>query len=155
MPNDQVWLRLPIAVLAVWRLAHLVSSEDGPFDAITRIRLKAGDGSLGKLLDCPFCLSLWFAAPLAAFVTRDPLEWAVVWLAVSGGSCLLERGVRQRETQEHSGGTSDVVLWTVPPGGARAVDVAGGERAGAGASEPVFRGVDGDAARATPRVAGT
>jgi hypothetical protein len=134
MPNDIMWVRLPIAVLAVWRLAHLVSSEDGPFDAITRMRLKAGDGSLGKLLDCPFCLSLWFAAPLAAFVTRDPVEWAVVWLAVSGGSCLLERGVRRASVEEHHGGTSDVVLWELPPGSARAVDALG-ERAGSGASE--------------------
>jgi hypothetical protein len=42
-------------------------------------------------MDCFYCLSLWIAAPAAVFVTRQFPAWLMVWLAVSGAACLLER----------------------------------------------------------------
>jgi uncharacterized protein DUF1360 len=83
--------RLVLAVLAAWRLTHLLAREDGPFDLIVRLRARLGAGFLGSLLDCFYCLSLWVAAPMAVFVSRRPVEWALAWLAVSGAACLLER----------------------------------------------------------------
>ena len=62
---DSEWLRLILAVLATWRLSRLVAFEDGPWDAVARLRRLTGDGMLGHLMDCPYCLSLWFAAPAA------------------------------------------------------------------------------------------
>ena len=64
------WFALVVAVLATWRLAHLVAHEDGPFDVVVAARRAAGAGVLGRLMDCPYCLSLW--------------------LAISGGACLVE-----------------------------------------------------------------
>ncbi|HVP53835.1 MAG TPA: DUF1360 domain-containing protein [Candidatus Eisenbacteria bacterium] len=80
-----------LAVLATWRVTHLLANEDGPADIIVRFRVLLGRSVVGKLMDCFNCLSLWVAALAAFFVTRRPLEWLFCWLALSGGACLLER----------------------------------------------------------------
>ena len=101
-----------VAVLAVWRLTHLLAAEDGPADIVVRLRRLLGNSLAGKMMDCFYCLSVWIAAPAALFVTHRPmslsiaqpqgplsvrilsggiLEWAVNWLAISGAACLLER----------------------------------------------------------------
>lgn len=108
------WMRFVLAVLASWRVTHLVASEDGPADIIVRFRALLGQGILGKLMDCFNCLSLWVAALAALFVSRRPLEWVFCWLALSGGACLLERirnepVVIQPKSQPAEGDTSDVL----------------------------------------------
>jgi hypothetical protein len=80
-----------LAVLATWRVTHLLANEDGPADIIFRLRRRLGDGYIGSLMDCFNCMSIWIAAPLALFVSTNPLSWLVSWLALSGGACLLER----------------------------------------------------------------
>lgn len=90
------WFRLTLSVLATWRVAHLIAHEDGPFDVIVRLRQRAGDGVLGKLMDCPYCLSLWIAAPLALLLAGSPGAWCVAWLGISGGASLLEKFSRPR-----------------------------------------------------------
>jgi uncharacterized protein DUF1360 len=85
-----------VAVLATWRLTHLLSSEDGPADVIVRVRALLGRSLAGRLMDCFYCLSLWIAAPMAFFVCRAPSERLATWLAVSGAACLLERIGQQR-----------------------------------------------------------
>jgi len=85
------WGRFLLAVLATWRVTHLLAGEDGPANLIVRFRALLGQSLAGKLMDCFNCLSLWIAAPAALFVSRSPLEWFFSWLALSGGACLLER----------------------------------------------------------------
>lgn len=85
------WLKLTIAILATWRLTHLLAREDGPADLIARLRLGLGSGVLGRMFDCFQCLSLWVAMPAALWVTMRPLDACLVWLAVSGAACLCER----------------------------------------------------------------
>jgi len=91
MTETSFWARFVLAVLATWRVTHLLASEDGPADIIVRVRRLLGQSFLGALMDCFNCLSLWIAAPAAMFVWRQPLRWFVAWLALSGGACLLER----------------------------------------------------------------
>ena len=86
-----VWPRFVLAVLATWRVTHLLTNEDGPADLVVGFRRLLGRSLLGKLIDCFNCLSLWLAAPAALLVSRKPLEWFLAWLALSGGACLLER----------------------------------------------------------------
>jgi len=88
-------MRLVLAVLACWRVSHLLAREDGPWDVVARVRGALGGGVLGKMMDCFYCLSVWVAAPLAFFVTPAAVERGVAWLAVSGGACLLERMARE------------------------------------------------------------
>ena len=85
-----IW-RFVLAVLATWRVTHLLASEDGPADIIVQFRILLGQSIVGKLMDCFNCLSLWVAALAALFVSQRPLEWLFCWLALSGGACLLER----------------------------------------------------------------
>ena len=107
-------MRFVLAVLATWRVTHLLASEDGPADLIVRFRRLLGQSLLGSLMDCFNCLSLWIAAPAAVFVSRRPLEWLLSWLAISGGACLLERIGREPVViepmpQPAEGETNDVL----------------------------------------------
>jgi hypothetical protein len=86
-----LWVRFTVAVLATWRVTHLLASEDGPADLIVKFRALLGQSLAGKLMDCFNCLSLWIAAPVALFVNRHFPDWLVLWLALSGAACLLER----------------------------------------------------------------
>ncbi len=88
---------LALGVLAVWRLTHLLSEEDGPWDVILRLRVRLGQGFLGQLMDCFFCTSLWVAAPLAVLLGTDPSSMVTLWLALSGGACLLQRMTAPRQ----------------------------------------------------------
>src|SRR5260370_24509331 len=85
------WMTFVLAILATWRVTHLLANEDGPADVIFRLRSRVGEGFVGSLMDCFNCLSLWIAAPLALFVSAAPLTWFLAWLALSGAACLLER----------------------------------------------------------------
>jgi hypothetical protein len=89
--TDEFLIRFVLAVLATWRVTHLLANEDGPLDIIVQLRGRLGHGLIGSLVDCFNCLSLWIAAPAAFLVSSRPLMWSISWLALSGGACLLER----------------------------------------------------------------
>ena len=87
--ND--WLRVIIAVLATWRVAHLVAHEDGPGDIVARFRRGVTHQGLSRMFDCVYCSSLWIAAPAALWITTVPLDWLLTAIAISGGASLIER----------------------------------------------------------------
>jgi len=89
--NEVFWARFVLAILATWRITHLLANEDGPWDLIARVRARLGNKILGRLMDCFKCLSLWVAVPIALFVSWRPVEILFTWLALSGAACLLER----------------------------------------------------------------
>jgi Protein of unknown function (DUF1360) len=124
------WIRFVLAVLATWRVTHLLASEDGPADIIVRFRALLGESIVGKLMDCFNCLSLWIAALAALFVSRRPVEWLFCWLALSGGACLLERmgqeSVVIQPMSQPSEGDINNVLWPETHGVAQQSDAAGG-----------------------------
>jgi hypothetical protein len=86
-----------LAVLAVWRLTHLLNAEDGPWHLIARMRGRLGAGFGGSLVACFYCLSLWVAAPFAVLIGGTWKEILLLWLALSGGASLLERACAARE----------------------------------------------------------
>jgi hypothetical protein len=90
-----VLFKFLLALLATWRVTHLLAKEDGPGGLIVRIRRRLGQGFWGGLMDCFKCLSLWIAAPFALFVGGTWLEMGVIWLALSGGAILLENLTRE------------------------------------------------------------
>ena len=95
MSELDFWARFVLAVLATWRITHLLAREDGPANVVARVRARLGSGLWGQLMDCFYCLSVWVAAPLALFVCQRPLDRLFAWLALSGGACLLERTAGQ------------------------------------------------------------
>jgi hypothetical protein len=84
-----------LAVLATWRVTHLLVNEDGPWNVITRLRRRIGDGFWGQLMDCFYCASMWVSAAAALTLAARWLEWPLYWLAISGAACLLERSGRK------------------------------------------------------------
>jgi len=85
-------IRFALASLAAWRITHLLAHEDGPGNVIYRLRSLGGAGFWGRLLDCFYCLSISIAALLTPLVTtRSATDGVLVWLALSGAACLLER----------------------------------------------------------------
>lgn len=80
-----------ILVVVVWRLTHLISAEDGPFDLIIKIRKRAGNSFFGKLMDCFYCLSIWIGLLCAWYVGKGIEEIIILCLYYSGASILLEK----------------------------------------------------------------
>lgn len=82
---------LILGVLGTWRVAHLLSAEDGPANIFVRLRKYAGRGFWGTLLDCFYCLSLWVSVPFSIALGETFKEQCLLWLALSGGAITLER----------------------------------------------------------------
>lgn len=87
---------LVAGALCVWRVTHLFNAEDGPGHVLVRLRRRAGDGWLGQMLDCFHCLSVWVAVPVSWLIGSGWKERLLLWLALSGAACLLERATRER-----------------------------------------------------------
>jgi Protein of unknown function (DUF1360) len=84
-----------IATLAVWRVTHLLSEEDGPFDLIIRLREKIGNNVLGQLMDCFYCLSIWIAIPFAFIISGNLQEGILHSLALSGAACIIQKVIKR------------------------------------------------------------
>ena len=80
-----------VVVIIVWRLTHLFSAEDGPFDLIIRFRKLLGDSFWGKLMDCFYCLSIWIGLLFACLLGSGPKEIIMLTLYYSGASILVEK----------------------------------------------------------------
>lgn len=65
--------------LAAWRLAYLVTREDGPWNVLLRLRTR---WPLGGLLNCVYCASVWTGA-LAVVVWTTPAQIVLWALAAS------------------------------------------------------------------------
>jgi hypothetical protein len=83
------FIEITLCILATWRITHLLSQEDGPFDLVFRFRKLLGQGFFGSLLDCFYCLSIWIAIPFAFLLCNRWLDGIITWLALSGGASLL------------------------------------------------------------------
>jgi len=101
-------IRLALATLATWRVTHLLAAEDGPADAVVRLRVRAGSGQLGQLMDCFYCLSAWVAVPFSFGLLRRRRLSPVALLAVSGAACLLEQATADRTPQPQSQDSQEV-----------------------------------------------
>ena len=94
---NSIW-RFILSALAVWRLTHLLAEEDGPWDLMVRLRARLGRGFFASLMDCFYCLNLWFSLPFAVWLASG--GWIAIllhWQALSGAACLLERATGRRE----------------------------------------------------------
>jgi Protein of unknown function (DUF1360) len=80
-----------ILVIIVWRLTHLISMEDGPFDIIIKLRKRAGNSFFGKLMDCFYCLSIWIGIAAGLYVTHQWEQVLLLCLYYSGAAILLEK----------------------------------------------------------------
>jgi hypothetical protein len=99
--SNPIW-RFVLCALAIWRMAHLLAEEDGPWDLIVRLRERLGASILGRLMDCFYCLSLWISLPLAIWLSSGWIGLLVNWQALSGAACLLEKATQKAEPALHA-----------------------------------------------------
>lgn len=101
-------LKLIILILACYRLAQLISIDDGPFDILLKTRIKLGaydydktgkvKTSLGRGLSCPHCVGIWVSVGVVLYAvgigwyTLDLLPILVI--AVAGCQSFLQEIVR-------------------------------------------------------------
>jgi hypothetical protein len=97
-------LRLILAALAVFRLACLLTSEDGPVYVFKKFRSAVGRWastlpvedeaglSIAELVHCPYCLGVWLAAGAALLVLRPSRlgDLVLMWLGLAGGQAYLQ-----------------------------------------------------------------
>jgi hypothetical protein len=84
-----------LCALAIWRVAHLVTRENGPWNMIAHLRGALGSGILGRIMDNFYCLSLLVALPPALWMSGSRRGFLMQWMALSVIACLLEK-VTQR-----------------------------------------------------------
>lgn len=80
--------------LATWRVSRLIVSEDGPAQAVVRLRRAVDATPLAGVMDCFACTSVWvgMGVSVALFGGRLPVrDVAVAGLALSGAALLTER----------------------------------------------------------------
>lgn len=82
---------LVLAIVAVWRVTHLLHAEDGPFRIFERGRDALRRISFSGAVDCFYCLSIWVAIPFAVPFSHSVSEAGTVVLALSGLAILLNR----------------------------------------------------------------
>lgn len=99
------WFRLAIAILATYRLAHLLPEDEGPLFIFVRIRsfaaMKAAveDDTLGKWynldsgINCVYCCGLYMAI-LTAILSQKRTRAGDLFLlifAIAGGQSFLQK----------------------------------------------------------------
>ena len=102
-------LYVGIAILATYRVAYLITSEDGPFamaasfrewfvNPVTRLPRWPDAEWLTRGVNCVFCASFWLAlipALYLAWVWSLTLpDAALLWLGIAGGVVVVARMAR-------------------------------------------------------------
>lgn len=95
------WLRFILAALACFRVTELLVVDDGPGDIFLKLRERVGvydsgiddrpRTQLGRIFECPFCLGLWLALPLALWTVGLSPEVVVAWPAIAGAQSVLQK----------------------------------------------------------------
>lgn len=82
------FLRLAVASLAVYRIAHMLAREDGPFDLFNLWREWIGQRNwIGRGFHCVLCISFWLSLLAMAWVMfcRNVfLDALMIWLSIAG-----------------------------------------------------------------------
>ncbi len=79
-----------IAILATYRLAHMMTREDGPFDVFANLRGAMDPEQKtwwGRGLNCALCVSFWLALPAALMAGGGAGEW----IGVAGGALIVHK----------------------------------------------------------------
>lgn len=89
MPNAFEFVLLS---LTVWRVARMITLEDGPLAAFLHFRSWLADKPpswqwLADGFACPLCLSFWLALVPALWFSN----WLVVWLSLAGSAAVIYR----------------------------------------------------------------
>lgn len=115
-------VRLVLAVFAAYRLASMISKDEGPYLGLWKspeqtgvfeyLRIKAGvydigrdgrpESNLARGLSCPLCTGVYlsFAMVALAYLPFKLGEFFLAWMAVSGAQVFLENLTSDDAIQE-------------------------------------------------------
>lgn len=89
-----------LLALTIYRLARLITIDDGPGDAILKFRNWIGaydyapnglaKSSLGRGITCPYCVGMWVALVVSLIVLGWRVETLFYWLALAGAQSFLQ-----------------------------------------------------------------
>lgn len=91
------WLTFIIASLAIYRVARMVTEEDGPMFIFKRVRDARTDDkrSLDVGLRCFYCVSVWIALLVTVLLCLaggwDVWLWPVWWFGLSGAAAKIHQ----------------------------------------------------------------
>lgn len=90
------WLDLALGSLATFRLALLISSEDGPAWIFRKLRnVPPRKSSAHEGIRCIWCVSMWMSILVTTFFYLDKRiegqDWALYWLSFSAGGIILNQ----------------------------------------------------------------
>lgn len=88
---------LVLGILGVWQITDMLHARDGPWQSLRHLRALLGSLGLGKAVTCFYCLSVWVALPVAAWIGKGWREVTLLWFALAGAASLIER-TTNRET---------------------------------------------------------
>lgn len=90
-------LAFVILSLAVWRIARMATTEDGPFDVLAKVRERMGvhrqETWVQRGLACVACVSFWIGLFAGVAWRGVNVEGVVCGLAISAVSVVLMRRV--------------------------------------------------------------
>ena len=89
------WLLVLLIPFAVYRATYMVSQEDGPFTVFARLRFAMEDNTIGDMLKCVYCVSVWFAGLFLLYYELPLYDWFIGTLAVSALAMWIHHGVQR------------------------------------------------------------
>lgn len=94
------FLLLITASFACYRLAKLITWDNGPFDIFLKFRTRVGVydynedlqpyTNLGKFFSCPYCVGIWVALVIVLLLYGAQMLVPLYWLAVAGLQSIYE-----------------------------------------------------------------
>src|SRR5688572_5138861 len=84
-------IAVALAVLAVWRVTHLIVAEEGPWRILAHLRRAAIALRLGGVVTCFYCASVWVAIVFTLLIAHGWRSIALCIPALSAGAIVLER----------------------------------------------------------------
>ena len=94
------WLEFLVGCMATFRMALLISKEDGPADAARMMRHAAPAGWIKRGFYCQWCQSFWWGMATALFFTlTGRITWpdfAVYSLAFSAGGIVIHQAFTRK-----------------------------------------------------------
>lgn len=87
---------LLLASLATFRLALMISSEDGPARIFRKLRnIPPAKSNAKEGISCPWCVSVWVSALSTTYLWYLGIflgpEWPLWWMGVSAGAIALNQ----------------------------------------------------------------
>ena len=83
-----------LAGVAVYRVAKMIATEEGPFSLFLRFRNGfVGEGWIERGIRCPLCMGFWLALLPALLIAWHTGFWAWsvgIWLSIAGVQTFLE-----------------------------------------------------------------